>query len=151
MRKIFLFIFLSFAIIAQAADYKVLFKGEATDQRKNIVEPDIIFVQPNDRIIFNPRNVDLNKIVIIQISRDGQYAEVNKDVYRELVDKSKLITNENYIYLYYSKQYYSSGAFGLSIVGSFYKKQAEALKKINYNQNFKDRIEHILKNLSPVE
>lgn len=142
---------LVFSVAAQATDYKVLFKGVATDKRTNIVEPDIIFLQPNDKVIFNSRNVDLNKVVIIQVNRNGQFAEVDKDAYRELVDKSYLITREDYIYLYYSKQYHTSGAFGLSIVGSFYKKQAEALKKVNYNQNFKDRVEHILKNLTPLD
>lgn len=142
---------LVFSVAAQATDYKVLFKGVATDKRTNIVEPDIIFLQPNDKVIFNSRNVDLNKVVIIQVNRNGQFAEVDKDAYRELVDKSYLITREDYIYLYYSKQYYASGAFGLSIVGSFYKKQAEALKKVNYNQKFRDRVEHILKNLTPAD
>jgi len=146
-----LFLILTFMATANAADYKVLFKSEATDKRANTVEPSIIFLKPHDKVIFNSRNVDLNKVVIIQINKDGQFAEVDKDAYRELVDKSFLITREHYIYLYYSKHYYSSGAFGLSIVGSFYKKQAEALKKVNYNKNFKDRIEHVLKNLTPVD
>lgn len=151
MKNLFVLIILTFTVVAKATNYKVLFKSEATDKRTNIVEPDIIFLEPNDKVIFNPRNVDLNKVVIVQINRDGQFAEIDKDSYRELVDKSYLVTREHYIYLYYSKQYYSSGAFGLSIVGSFYKKQAEALKKVNYNQNFKARIEHILKNLTPVD
>lgn len=151
MKKLFLFTILVFTIAAKAANYKVLFKSEATDKRANIVEPDIIFLEPNDKIIFNSANVDLNKIVVIQVNKDGQFAEVDADAYREIVDKSYLVTRENYIYLYYSKQYYSSGALGLSIVGSFYQKQADALKNIDYNQNFKDRITHILNNLTPVD
>lgn len=151
MKNLFLLFILTFTVAAKATNYKVLFKSEATDKRVNIVEPDIIFLQPNDKVIFNSGNVDLNKVVILQVNKDGKFAEVDKDTYRVLVDKSYLITREHYIYLYYSKQYYSSGAFGLSIVGSFYKKQAEALKKVNYNKNFKDRVEHILKNLTPVD
>lgn len=151
MKRLFIFIIFSLAVTANATDYKVLFKNEATDKRANIVEPDIIFLEPNDKIIFNSENVDLNKIVVIQINKDGQFAEIDSDAYRELVDKSYLVTAENYIYLYYSKQYYTTGALGLSIVGSFYKKQAEALQKVDYNQNFKDRITHILDNLTPVE
>lgn len=148
---IFLISFIFTAQISYAESYKVFFKGKASDQRDNIVEPDIIFTKPDDKIIFNAKNVDLNSIVVLQINRNGQFAEIDANRYRDLVDKSYLITNEDFIYLYYSKKYFSSGAFGLSIVGSFYKKQAEALKKLNYNQNFKDRVDHILKNLTPLD
>lgn len=151
MKMLVLLFILNFKLVAQAADYKVLFKSEATDKRANIVEPDIIFLENNDRVIFSASNVDLTKIVVIQVNRDGQFAEVDANSYRDIVDKSYLITKENYIYLYYSTQYYSTGALGISIVGSLYQKQADALRNMNYNQNFKDRIAHIMDNLTPVD
>ena len=151
MKKMILLFILTFTIFANAKDYKVYFKSEATDKRTNIVEPDVIFLEANDKIIFNSKNVDLDKIIIKQISREGVITEVDANEYRELVDKSFFITKENTAYLYYSTQYLSSGAFGLSIVGEFYEKQDDALRTINPNQNFTDRVEHVLNNLTPVD
>ena len=151
MKKLFLLFILFLSATASAADYKVLFKSEATDKRANIVEPDIVFLEANDKVVFSSSNVDLTKIVVIQVNREGQFAEVDANAYRDIVDKSYLVTRDNYIYLYYSTQYYSTGALGISIVGSLYQKQADALRNMNYNQNFKDRIAHIMDNLTPVD
>lgn len=151
MKIVILLFILLVSTSAMAKDYKVFFKSEATDKRTNIVEPDLIFLDSGDKIIFNSVNVDLDKVVIKKINRDGVFSEVDANTYRELVDKSFFLTNEDCLYLYYSNQYMSSGAFGIAVVGNFYQKQDDALRATNYNQNFKDRLEHILNNITPVD
>ncbi|AZZ35934.1 hypothetical protein CIK05_03710 [Bdellovibrio sp. qaytius] len=150
MKSAFLIILL-LTLQAQAADYKILFKTDNTDTRINFLDPEVLFPQPNEKIIFDRSNVDLNQIVVLRVNEAGESAEVDANTYRDLVDKAYVQLESGYLYFYYSKQFYSTGAFGISIVGSYYKKHAEALTKIDYNQNFKDRITKVLSGLTPVD
>lgn len=151
MKNLLFILMLTLAVAANAKDYKVFFKSEATDNRTNIVEPDLLFLNIDDKVIFSSTNVNLDKIVIMKIDQQGIMTEVNVNTYRELVDHSYLQTKENCVYLYHSAQYLSSGAFGLSVVGSYYQKQEDTLKTVNHNQNFKDRMDHILNKITPVD
>lgn len=134
---------------AQAEEFKVYFKSEATDKRTNVVEPDVLFLNPHDVVKFNLKNVDIDKIVVLQIMPDGKFSEISKNQYLHLIDTQKLEFYERGLYLYYSKQYFNAGVVGLALLGKYTKKQAEALQKMNYNQNFKDHVAHLVKSLRP--